>query len=336
MLFEDELQTLLDAYLSWERMARQALDQAKEAPVPEELAKGVTRVVVCGMGGSGIVGEYLAALSSLHGGAPIVTVRDARLPMWVGPDTLVVAVSYSGNTLETVKCFEEAVERKAKILVVAGGGRLESLAAKQGAAFVRAVRGPAARASFPGLFYPALAALSRLGLVKVSDSLLEEGVAALRPGRRVREAAGMVAEAARDRLPVIVGCSLYQGLVHRFCYELAENAKHFASPWILPEAFHNLVETRAPEGAVLVLLDTGGECSKLLRFLADRYRCDGVVRVRLEQGSALAKMMTGTLVAGLASLELARMKGVNPLSTPGIKAFRASYSELFTTGMGKT
>jgi len=336
LLFEEEYQALLDAYLSWERMARQALEQARQASLPEELGDGVENVVVCGMGGSGIVGEYVEALSALHGGVPVATVRGTRLPSWVGGSTLVVAVSYSGNTLETVKCFEEAVERKAKLLVVAGGGRLESLAQKHGAAFIRAVRGPAARASFPGLFYPVIEALSRLGLVKVSDALLEEGVAALRPGRRVREEASGLAEAAAGGLPVFTGCSLYRGLLHRFTYEFAENAKHFSTAWVLPEAFHNLVETRAPEGLVLVLVDTGGECSKLLRFLADRYRCDRVVELGLDQGSALAKMMTGTLVAGLASLELARIKGVNPLSTPGIKAFRASYTELFTTGMGKT
>ena len=71
-------------------------------------------VILAGVGGSAIGGELMGDLIT-RDGSPLVTVcRDYHLPPYLGPDSLVIVSSYSGNTEETIAAFQDAIERKAK------------------------------------------------------------------------------------------------------------------------------------------------------------------------------------------------------------------------------
>ena len=89
-------------------------------------------VILAGVGGSAIGGELMGDLIT-RDGSPLVTVcRDYHLPPYLGPDSLVIVSSYSGNTEETIAAFQDAIERKAKVVVVTTGGRLLQMAQKEG------------------------------------------------------------------------------------------------------------------------------------------------------------------------------------------------------------
>src|SRR5688572_13490696 len=81
---------------------------------------GIDAVVVAGMGGSGICGDVVAALARDGYPRPVVVHRSYGLPGWVGPRTLVVAVSYSGGTEETLSAYAAAAAAGARRLAVAG------------------------------------------------------------------------------------------------------------------------------------------------------------------------------------------------------------------------
>src|SRR4051794_5528038 len=85
-------------------------------------------LVICGMGGSAIGGDLAAAAIGLRATAPITTIRGYELPAWVGADTLVLCASYSGNTEETLHCFEQAGAAGAPRVVVTTGGKLAEAA----------------------------------------------------------------------------------------------------------------------------------------------------------------------------------------------------------------
>ena len=91
-------------------------------------------VLICGMGGSAIGGDLvLAALPELA--VPAAVVRGYRLPAWIGPATLVVAASYSGDTEETLACATQALgAARAPVVCVASGGRLAAFAEAHGPA----------------------------------------------------------------------------------------------------------------------------------------------------------------------------------------------------------
>src|SRR3989338_928248 len=93
-----------------------------------ELTKGMSvtgridNIVVAGMGGSAICGDLLKIyLHDLK--IPVFVVRDYKVPSFVDENTLVFAVSYSGNTEETISAFCDALNKKAKIVAVTSGGQ---------------------------------------------------------------------------------------------------------------------------------------------------------------------------------------------------------------------
>src|SRR5262249_57228915 len=85
------------------------------------------------MGGSGISGDVLAAVAAPQCPVPIAAVKDYELPGFVGPRTMVFAVSCSGDTEETCAAATEAAHAGARLAVVCQGGRLATLAGAVGA-----------------------------------------------------------------------------------------------------------------------------------------------------------------------------------------------------------
>ena len=104
------------------------LRTAMGADVDVEQDASWSGVLCLGMGGSGSGGLFLKALSDDSGGLPFVVWRDYGVPSWWGPDWLVFATSYSGNTEETLSASNEALQRGAKVVAMTTGGKLEQLA----------------------------------------------------------------------------------------------------------------------------------------------------------------------------------------------------------------
>ncbi|MDT7550218.1 MAG: glucose/mannose-6-phosphate isomerase, partial [Actinomycetota bacterium] len=123
---------MLPAIASGAAQVREAALFAREAGIAALAEDGRPRaVVVCGMGGSGIAGDVLAAVAGPGCPVPVLTHRGYGLPAWVGAADLVVAVSCSGSTEETLSATEEAVRRGCRLLVVAAvDSPLEALGAR--------------------------------------------------------------------------------------------------------------------------------------------------------------------------------------------------------------
>ncbi|HEV7934091.1 MAG TPA: bifunctional phosphoglucose/phosphomannose isomerase [Actinomadura sp.] len=208
-------------------------------------------IVVAGMGGSAISGDVLAAVAGSGCPVPIVTVRGYQLPGWVGATDLVIAVSCSGATEETLAIAAEAVRRGSRLLCVgATDSPLAHLAAQVKEIFipVRSVGQP--RATLWGLTVPLLLVVRELGLLNIPDEVLEatarrleeishrcrpSSESFLNPGKQLAlDLAGAV--------PMVWGSSpLAAVAAYRFACQCNENAKYPAVFGELPEADHNQV-----------------------------------------------------------------------------------------------
>ena len=93
----------------------------------------IRNIVVLGMGGSGISGDVVAAAFNDELPVPLTVLKQIRTPAFVGPETLAIAVSYSGDTDETVSMASSAVERGAQLVAISCGGRLADVARDAGA-----------------------------------------------------------------------------------------------------------------------------------------------------------------------------------------------------------
>lgn len=90
----------------------------------------VTSIVWAGMGGSALPMVVVQSWPQLT--IPFEIVRDYTVPPYVGPSTLFVASSYSGNTEETLEALRGAEEKGAQIVIVAAGGKLMDIAKEKG------------------------------------------------------------------------------------------------------------------------------------------------------------------------------------------------------------
>jgi glucose/mannose-6-phosphate isomerase len=210
-------------------------------------------VVVAGMGGSGIAGDVLLALATATSPVPVVVHRGPGLPGWVGAADLVLAVSCSGGTAETLAATDEAIRRGSRLVGVAGGDSpLAERCRNARAPLVAVTQHLAPRASLWSLAVPVLVAASRVGAVDLGDGdadlellaqRLEQVAEACRPDREsfVNPAKTLALELA-GTLPMVWGAGPSGAvLAYRFACQLAENAKLPAVTGVLPEAHHNQV-----------------------------------------------------------------------------------------------
>ena len=245
-------QDMLRAVASGAAQVREAAALAAEAGVRRLVDEDRPRsVVVCGMGGSAIAGDIFAAAGGAACPVPVLSHRGYGLPVWVGAADLVVAVSCSGHTEETLSALAEAVRRRCRLLVVGGqGSPLEDLGRRGGGVFVPVTQGRQPRASVWALAVPLLVAGDALGLLQAPPESLDlvavrlETVAAqCRPDAdSVTNPAKTLASALTGTLPVVWGSSpLAAAAAYRFACQLNENAHYPAVHGALPEAAHNQI-----------------------------------------------------------------------------------------------
>jgi glucose/mannose-6-phosphate isomerase len=243
---------MLRAVASAAAQVREAAVLCQEAGVAALAQEDLPRsVVVLGMGGSGIAGDVLAAVAGLSCPVPVLPHRGHELPTWVGAADLVIAVSCSGTTEETLAALEEAVRRGCRLLVVgAAGSPVEALASRGRAVFVPVSQGRQPRASVFSLTTPLIVAGDALGLLACSPEeveatavLLEQLAGRNRPtAETVLNPSKTLALSLHGALPVIWGSSPLAGVAaYRFACQLNENSKHPSVWGVLPEAGHNQI-----------------------------------------------------------------------------------------------
>lgn len=213
-------------------------------------------VLVTGMGGSGIVADVAAAVAGRSCPVPVIAHRGHRLPGWVGPMDLVVAVSCSGGTEETLTVLDEAVRRGARVVTVGAAGSRLSARSDHGRVLHLAVdaRGRMPRANLWGLAVPVLLVMDAVGLAQVPRTdlaVLADELDSI--SRRCGPAADSAVNPAKrialqlaGSLPYVWGSSdLAAVAAARFAAQLAENAKYPAVHGELTEVHHNQVVVMA-------------------------------------------------------------------------------------------
>jgi glucose/mannose-6-phosphate isomerase len=291
---------------------------------------GITSVLVAGMGGSGIGGDAAAAVLVGSCPVPIVVSKHDECPAFVGPDTLVFANSFSGNTEETLAAVSAAAERGARIVVVASGGRLVELARRIGAPVVPVDPAiPMPRAGIGAVTVPLLVVLGRLGLVDGVDAMVDSAVAQLRRRRdELAEGGDDVASRLARRIgrtiPLVYGGGpLGEVAAWRWKGQFNENCK--VPSWCnrIPELTHNELCGWAQHGDVtrqvftLVFLRHDHETGNIPRrfeFVAEA--CDevvaGIETVQAEGDTAFAQLLDLVLLGDLVTLRMAFAEGVDP------------------------
>jgi glucose/mannose-6-phosphate isomerase len=187
------------------------------------------------MGGSAIGGELLRAIVAAECPVPITRVRGFGIPVWAGPGTLVVCVSYSGETEETLACARQARSQRAGMLCIGSGGTLAEVAADAGAPFAALPGGLQPRAALGYLFGALASAFEGIGLAR--RGLSEQ---AARGAEQVdRDAARALGRRLAGTVALVYGAGALAAVAYRWKTQLNENAKLHAFSHAFPELDHN-------------------------------------------------------------------------------------------------
>jgi glucose/mannose-6-phosphate isomerase len=295
-------------------------------------ADHVRNIVVMGMGGSGIAGDVVAAAFNDELPVPITVLKQIRTPAFVGPSTLAFAVSYSGDTEETVSMAESALEKRAQLVAISRGGRLAELARDAGALHMTCPDGFLPRAAIGALVAPLLVSLFRLGLAPGAHAQLVRAQAQLAARRNkcrpeVEGAGNPARELARRigrTIPLFYGGGALGGVAaYRWKCDVNENAKAPAFWHQYPELDHNEICGWGQHGDVtrqlisLVELRHGFEHRRLApRFDATREIIDEcvfqVLSVEAEGEGRLAQLLDLMYTGDWVSCYLALQNDVDP------------------------
>jgi glucose/mannose-6-phosphate isomerase len=204
----------------------------------------IENVVVLGMGGSGIGGDIMAAVAGPFMSVPIGVVKGYETPSYVGPNTLCFAISYSGDTEETVEATQAAVEAGASMVILSRGGELAALADALDFPHLVLPDIPMPRAGVGAVSIPGLLLLEKVGLFPGARQYVADAIEQLhrRRDKLIMEGSSaqqLAREIGRTMVVAYGGESIGEVAAYRFKCQVNENAKAPAFAGTLPEMCHN-------------------------------------------------------------------------------------------------
>ncbi len=311
---------------------------------PGRLASGWRQVVVVGMGGSAIGGDFVRTFCRETAPVPVTVVRDYALPASVGEDALVIASSYSGGTEETLAAYDEAGRRGATVVAVTSGGELRRRAEHDGNAHFVIPGGMQPRAALGYSLGAMLRLAHQLGLCDISEADLDEA-------RRVTDAraealadlggnpALELARSLAGKVPLVyTGPGLLEAAGVRWQTQIQENAKQLAFGNVFAELNHNEVlawEHALPEVQkllhVVVLRDPADHPKIHKRMDVTKGllapKAAGWTEVSPQGEGKLARLLSTIQLGDFMSFYLAMLMGVDPTPIETIDHLKRTLAE---------
>jgi len=212
------------------------------------LFKNIKSIVIAGMGGSAISGDLVKILTKNKINIPITVLRDYSIPLWSNQDTLFILSSYSGNTEETISCFDAALLKSKKLIAISTGGQLKEKSIESNVKVISIPKGYQPRAA---LGYSLITLLSILNKLQVLESDFLDSV--INASNKLdsfydefctrNSLAYSIAEKLSGSMIAIYGVeSTTDHIAGRLRSQIAENSKMLATYNVLPEMNHNEIE----------------------------------------------------------------------------------------------
>ena len=296
--------------IDFPELCKNAMNYRTELP---ENYRDFNKIHVVGMGGSGITGNLLKDWLKPFSKIPIDVSKGFSLPNHIDEKTLLFFVSFSGNTKETLKNFEQALDVGCKIIVITAGGKLGEFAKKMDIPLVEIPsENMQPRDALPFLFFPIINSLNFLGNIGVDYTKIGEFL------ESYKEECESIAEGTANKImgtvPFIYGTS--EAVSMKYKCDINENSKMHAKFEVYPELNHNEIvgwQGKSIGLSVLFLRGLGeNEDIKksidfLIRLIEKRAK---IVEIIAKGDNWLEKAFYLIYIGGLISLFLAEKQGV--------------------------
>jgi len=271
---------------------------------PEQIKEGIklgnklklkkyNKILVCGMGGSGIPGYILRDLLEI----PVFISQSYDIPKFIDNNTLVFIISYSGNTEETISMYCHAQRKTNNIVIITSGG---VLAEENNVILVPSGLQP--RHALPYLFFTIWSALGNKD-VKNLISLLK---------RFDTNKPKDLAKKAYNKIPAVYVDSIYSSIAQRWKENINEDTKRLVFANVLPEMDHNEIEGDFSKTCPIVIHDENDiyRLKKRINLTAKIIKANTVI---LKGKTKLERLFYGIYFGDYFSNYLAQMYHENPL-----------------------
>jgi glucose/mannose-6-phosphate isomerase len=325
---------MLDDVLAQPQQLGDALWRAQSAGIATQDRPG--GLIVCGMGGSAIGGDLAAVAFGSRLSRPLDTVRSYELPSYTLPDRAVLCSSYSGDTEETIACYEAAEALGARRIVATTGGELAAAARRDGVPVIGLPAGLQPRAAVGYLFTVAAEVAALVGAAPGIRTEIDSSAAHLEAARDgLAERAAELAPALAGTIPAFYGSDLTTPVAYRWKTQVNENAKWPAFSHELPELDHNEIvgwqgldpaSGDSPALSAVFLTDRDQHPRVRERFeLTAKLIASHAAEVRsieTEGETRTERLLYAVMLGDLLSLELAAHRGVDPTPVAVIESLK--------------
>jgi glucose/mannose-6-phosphate isomerase len=256
---------------------------------------------------------------------------------------MVLCASYSGDTEETLACYESAGALGAKRTVVTTGGRLAEMARADGVPVIPLPGGFQPRAAVAYMIVAALEVAALCGAgprltaeIDVAASHTENLVAEWGPDAPEDCLAKEIARGINGTTPVVAGAGLTSPVANRWKTQINENAKHPCFWNELPELDHNEIvgweSAKAVGSFSAVFLDDSDAHPRVkerMELTEKLIAGSAAASFRLETRgqTAVERVISLVLLGDLVSIYLAALRGVDPEPVRAIDELKAALAE---------
>ena len=313
-----------NVYDRWVHIARDAYN----SDIDSVDFNDIEHVVFSGMGGSGTVGDLFSSVLSktnIH----TTVVKGYELPNTIDKNTLVVATSVSGNTIETLTTLESANKKNCKVIAFSSGGMIESFCTKNNVEFRKLPQIHSPRASFPSYVYSILKTLN--SIIPITKQDIINSLEQLE--RTYEEISSTNLDDSNPSVnlanlitgtPVIYYPHGLETVAIRFKNSLQENAKTHAISENVVESSHNgIVSWERPSSMVPIMIegkDDHIKTKKRWKILREYFEVNDIKYKEIQtiDGNILSKVMCLIYMLDYSTIYYAVGLGIDPSPTRSI------------------
>jgi len=305
-------------YDKWPQIARESFESNQDSVD----FNNVNHVVFAGMGGSGAIGDTFSSLLSktkIH----LDVVKGYLLPQTVDSNTLIVAVSVSGDTAETMSILDSANKKGSKIIAFSSGGKMQDFCTKNKIEYRNIPQYHSPRTSFSAYLYTMLRVLHSTFSIREQD--VTESINELEKlGKKISSATlsndnpSLALAEWVSEIPMIYYPFGLQAAAIRFKNSLQENTKNHAMAEDVIEACHNGIVSWEQLSNIQPILIQGKddyiktkERWKILKRYFDENSID-YWEVFSVEGNILTKLINLIYLFDYSTIYKAILSGVDP------------------------
>ncbi|MFH1968668.1 MAG: bifunctional phosphoglucose/phosphomannose isomerase [bacterium] len=292
-------------------------------------------VVICGIGGSALPVSILNTVTASN--IPILAHKDYNLPSEANEKSLIICISYSGNTEEPISGLQEALSKNLKIIGIASGGRVEEICKKNNLPFVKIPPGIQPRSATGYIFSTLVKVLANSGIIKdLSDEILETTEEIEKMNEGLEKQGKDLAEKLFEKIPIIYASNKFKSIARIWKIKFNENSKTPSFYNYFPELNHNEMVgfsqlKKDSKFYFIILKDDQSHPRNLKRMdlfgSLLKEKGSGVSFVDIKQGSLMSKVFSTLLLGDWTSYYLALKYKFDPTPVKMVEEFKKMMAE---------